>query len=395
MQISFIHNEKKINTGANYINDLVSKKLKEKGVEVKHFYPRARLDDIPTHLAGIKNILFFYSLLEKRGEVLKSDIIQGTTYTPLAFLAFHRPVICHFGSTTHGFLNSTPITKNIGKDLRQFWIRLFKRGIIEEYNLKSRKPMRDIAEIEAHIARKAAAVIAVSNNVRKELLSLDVPQENIFVVHNAIEDFWFKDQPDAHNKPSIVYLGRLGSHIFDFKLKGLDILASVYNAFPSVRKTSIVMTTHKKIFEWFKNSFPNHTAFSNLPKERIKKEIGVLRGSVFLLTSRYEGFSLSLIEGMSQGLVPVAFPVGVVPEIIENGKNGFIVKTHKEMIQATGKLLNNRVLRNYCSRQAKKTALNFTAEKMVKNLLPVYSAICKTNGCSDKKRKKDFSWMWR
>ncbi len=39
MKVAFIHNEKKIGTGAHYINDLMSLKLKEAGVEMKNFYP--------------------------------------------------------------------------------------------------------------------------------------------------------------------------------------------------------------------------------------------------------------------------------------------------------------------------------------------------------------------
>ena len=58
MKVAFIHNEKKIGTGAHYINDLMSLKLRESGVEMKNFYPRVSLD-APVHLSGLKNILFF------------------------------------------------------------------------------------------------------------------------------------------------------------------------------------------------------------------------------------------------------------------------------------------------------------------------------------------------
>jgi len=107
MKIAFIHNEKKIGTGAHYINDLMSTKLHAVGVKVKNFYPRRSLDT-PTHLNGLKNILFFHSLLSKKDEILTYDFIQGTTYTPIPFLAYPIPVICHFGSTTKGFLEATP-----------------------------------------------------------------------------------------------------------------------------------------------------------------------------------------------------------------------------------------------------------------------------------------------
>jgi len=79
MKIAFIHSEKKITTGAHYINDLIATKLKERKIKVKDFYPKAPLMDSPHHLKGLKNILFFYSLLENKDEILKCDLIQGTT----------------------------------------------------------------------------------------------------------------------------------------------------------------------------------------------------------------------------------------------------------------------------------------------------------------------------
>src|SRR6188474_378775 len=104
MRVAFIHNDKKISTGAHHINELISQSLGRLGVHVEHVYPRAALLDGPAKLKGIQNILFFHSLLEKNSRILSCDLIQGTTYTPIAFLPFAIPVISHFGSTTQGFL---------------------------------------------------------------------------------------------------------------------------------------------------------------------------------------------------------------------------------------------------------------------------------------------------
>ncbi|MFZ2072467.1 MAG: hypothetical protein WAV10_02195, partial [Minisyncoccia bacterium] len=82
MKIAFIHNQKKIGTGAHYINDLMALKLRQHKIETKNFYPKTELIDSPSHLKGLANILFFYSLLDHKKEILKYSIIQGTTYTP-------------------------------------------------------------------------------------------------------------------------------------------------------------------------------------------------------------------------------------------------------------------------------------------------------------------------
>jgi len=143
MKAAFIHNDKKLGTGAHYINELMAIKLRGKGVGVKNFYPRTSLIDPPVYLKGFSNILFFYSLMEKKDEIMRFNLVQGTTYTPFPFLAFNIPVISHFGSTTRGFLEATPQAKDLLSDTRRLWYRLKKDGILLELNVKSRKSMRE------------------------------------------------------------------------------------------------------------------------------------------------------------------------------------------------------------------------------------------------------------
>lgn len=45
----------------------------------------------------------------------------------------------------------------------------------------------------------------------------------------------------------------------------------------------------------------------------------------FLLPSLYEGWGLTVVEAMAHSLPVVATPVGCVPELIDSGKNGYII----------------------------------------------------------------------
>ncbi len=379
MKVAFIHNDKKIGTGAHYINDLMTSKLRESGVEIKNFYPKTSLVNTPVHLSGLKNILFFYSLLERRKEILKYNLIQGTTYTSLPFLAYPVPVICHFGSTTRGFMNATPHASNIERSTRNIWYKLKKDGAISELNIKTRKPLRDISDIEEYVASRAAAVIATSKNVQEELVSYGVDRNKIHLIHNAIEDYWFDiPAPVSQTAPHLVFLGRLGNDSFTLKLKGLDRLIHLYQKFPNVPKLTFSMTKNKPLLAWLRSRIPNHNLHVNVQKDKLPDLLRPLRGSILFISSRYEGFSLSLIEGMSQGLIPVTYSVGVAPEIIRNGENGFIVASQAEAIACVEKILADDVLRAKLSAEAIKTSRQFSSKIISKKLIKLYEFIIRS-----------------
>lgn len=381
MKIAFIHSDKKIATGAHYINDLISIKLKTAGINLKNFYPKVPLiEDSATSLKGLANILFFYSLLERRAEIFKYDLIQGTTYTLLPFLAYNIPTVSHFGSVTQEFINSVPLAKNLDGETKKIWYELKREKAIEEVNIKTRRPMRDIAEIEKYVASRVSAIIAVSQKVKEELIKIGAAAEKISVIHNAIEDYWYEKIRNAFNpNPKIVFLGRIGRDAFTFKLKGVDRLIQLYRKFPAVKKVTICMTMNKKLKDWMKSGIKEQDLFINFKKDLIPNILSPLKGSILFLPSRYEGFSLSLIEGMSQGLIPVVYPVGVAPEVIKNGQNGFLVNSQREAIICIENILSKKDLRENMANEAQNASLDFRSEIMVKRLISFYGEVLKNS----------------
>ena len=373
LKVAFIHNDKKIATGAHHINELMSNALAERGARVRNFFPRHQLTDTPVHLKGIANILFFHSLLEHKDEILKNHIIQGTTYTPLPFLSFGVPVVCHFGSTIRGYLDAVPATRRLPREEQNVFKELARLDIIPELDFKTFRPMEDVADIEAVAATRAAACIATSEKVKNELMEMQVPEERTTVIHNAIEDYWFEPQrPTAIQPPHLVFLGRLGGDVFTLKLKGFSRLVNFYRAFPDVPKTTVCMTTNRKLKEWLRVAFLKHYMYTNLRKDLIPGALAPLYGSILFLPSRYEGFSLSLVEGMSQGLVPIAYSVGVVPEVIKNGKNGYIVSSHEEACVRARELLADETKRLAMAEAAKATAEQFKSSYIASQLISLY-----------------------
>ncbi|MCM8772294.1 MAG: glycosyltransferase [Candidatus Omnitrophica bacterium] len=96
---------------------------------------------------------------------------------------------------------------------------------------------------------------------------------------------------------------------------------------------------------------------------------------IFVLPSLWEGCPVSLLEAMGYGLPCVATNVGDVPYIIENGKDGFIVKKEdcKEMAEKIIYLIENEDVRKQFSEKAQeKIRKYFNLEEMIHSYSSIY-----------------------
>jgi glycosyltransferase involved in cell wall biosynthesis len=60
----------------------------------------------------------------------------------------------------------------------------------------------------------------------------------------------------------------------------------------------------------------------------LRKDVGALlaRSKIFVLTSRWEGVSIAMLEAMAAAVVPVANDVGDLADIVRRGENGYLVE---------------------------------------------------------------------
>ncbi|HUQ85263.1 MAG TPA: glycosyltransferase family 4 protein [Candidatus Limnocylindrales bacterium] len=96
-----------------------------------------------------------------------------------------------------------------------------------------------------------------------------------------------------------------------------------------------------------------------------------------------EPFGLTMIEAMACGAPVVAFNRGSIPELIKNGRNGYVVETPDEMVDAISHIanINRRVCRRYALQ-------NFNVEKMTDQYELVYQTILKGRDKSIRKISK-------
>lgn len=83
-----------------------------------------------------------------------------------------------------------------------------------------------------------------------------------------------------------------------------------------------------------------------------------------------EPFGLVMIESMACGTPVIAFRRSSVPEIVVDGKTGYIVKDEREMVEAVGKI--NRISREECRVHVEK---HFSVDRMAEDYLELYKKV--------------------
>ena len=101
-----------------------------------------------------------------------------------------------------------------------------------------------------------------------------------------------------------------------------------------------------------------------------QKEINFImrKSSIFILSSRYEGFAMVLAEAMSQGCACISFDCKAGPaEIITNNVSGLLIKDQDldEMKESLIKLIEDENLQNNLSIEGRKEVKKFNSEIIV------------------------------
>jgi glycosyltransferase involved in cell wall biosynthesis len=186
---------------------------------------------------------------------------------------------------------------------------------------------RSMQSLIRYIFGKAHRVIVLGENLR-EIFGGVVPRDRVQVVPNGIVDF-----AGGHPRPPTDGIFRVLFLSTLMREKGFfDLLAVIPQLCAIGRPIKFMFVgqwlrrSEKLEAEEFiqRHGIGQHIEFLGTVEPPAKYAL-LARADVFVLPSHNEGLPLSLLEAMCAGLPVIATPVGCIPEVITDGKNGFLI----------------------------------------------------------------------
>lgn len=187
----------------------------------------------------------------------------------------------------------------------------------------------------AWVYKKADKVVAVSDGVRADILqSFTVDTNQVVTIYNPVldESQLIPKRPAAFaNPPKIVALGRLT------RQKGFDILIEAMRQVPQPWQLEIwgdgedKAALQNQIERCGLQDYIRLCGHTDQPLDMLRQ------ADVFVLSSRYEGFGLVLVEALAAGCSIVATDCPHGPkEILANGRYGLLVDNENPQALAAG-----------------------------------------------------------
>ncbi len=210
---------------------------------------------------------------------------------------------------------------------------------------------------------KEQPYVSISNSQREDRLGLN----HVATVYNSIDVSSHHFFPIADEPAYLAFLGRMSPE------KG------PHHAIEIAKATGIPLKMAGKVdpvdLEFFNTQIAPqidgvHIQFLGEANHFVKNDLmGRAVATLFPITWR-EPFGLVMIESMAAGTPTIAMNLGSVPEVVEDGKSGFICNTVAECVAAVAKIPT--ISRAYCREYAD---LRFGVEQMTAGYEAVYQQV--------------------
>ena len=227
------------------------------------------------------------------------------------------------------------------------------------------------------VLRDASKVIVASRAEALDCMRFGVNSKKIEVIPNPIdiEEFnnptikgTFKQKYDIKsNSKVILFMGRI------HPIKGVDILIHAFNNLMKVSKVNATLVVSgpddgymAKCVKMVATYKLKNVIFTGQleDKERI---CAYYDADVLVLPSRYESFSMTVLEAYASGKPVVTSRVGGLKDLVINRKTGLLVEPENmsELSEALSSMLSNKEKAEKMGLVAKEFVKNFAVERII------------------------------
>ena len=198
--------------------------------------------------------------------------------------------------------------------------------------------------------------------------------DNIEVIHNVVTNYPEKITDVADRPKRIIAVGRLHEQ------KGFDLLIQSWQLIAARHPDwQLVVYGHGGDLQKLQQQLEKAGLTSSMTfagaTDNIYKEYQ--NSAFYVMSSRYEGWGLVLVEAMSCGLPCVSFDCPYGPsDIIRDGEDGFLVENGniQQLAEKMELLINNKELRERLGVRARLNAARFTSD----NIMPQWTKLFET-----------------
>ena len=334
---------------------------------------------------GVSTVInsYLHSVLAiKYDLILLASYIDGSKFSKLVqFLKsiFHFFWIILFKNIRIIHIHSASRASFFRKSIFLLISKIFRRKVMfhihgAEFNIFYHQECGVIKKIYVRrILLLADFIIVLSKQWKKDIDRIGGKASKTHIIFNAVKILPLLERKKKSNV-NILFMGRLEQRkgIFDLLKTAENLIQKHINIKFILCGDGCVEDLRQRVLE----KFPEE--FFDIPGWITNKAKVYQQADIYVLPSYNEGLPMSILEACNYGLPIVSTPVGGIPEIIEDGTNGFLVKPGdvKALEERLLRLIESPELRKKMGRKGyEKVKDKFNIDHIVDQISKLYEEL--------------------